>query len=342
VTSKKDLLALLIARTGLVRLVSRTHDAVWHDLRVLAYHRVLPRQDVDRFPYDIELVSAWEDEFDWQIGHLARHYAVITPGELARLTDAGKPLPRNAVMITFDDGYRDNHDIAFPILRRHGVPATMFVTTGYLDTPDLYWFDKLSFAIKTSTILQLTLPDNSTLALGSDIPARQRAGDAALRSLKSVGDQQRRDTVKNWLGQLGFATPWVDGSLHGSMGWAEVKALADNGMEIGSHSVSHPVLSTVADDAELRSEIVDSKRAIEAHTGRAVTALAYPVGGPKAYNERVMQMVREAGYRYAFTYSAGLNRPQTMNPFALKRLAVERYTSRDRFSAMLAAPPLFV
>jgi peptidoglycan/xylan/chitin deacetylase (PgdA/CDA1 family) len=342
VTSKKDMLAMLIARTGLVRIVSRTHDAVWHDLRVLAYHRVLPRQDVNRFAYDIELVSAWEDEFDWQVGHLAKHYAVITPSELARLADAGKPPPRNAAMITFDDGYRDNHDIAFPILRRHGVAATMFVTTGYLDQPDLYWFDKLSYAIKASQVGQLTLPDGTALALGDDLPARQKACETALRSLKSVSDQLRRDSVSNWLAQLGVATPWVNGSVHCSMSWAEVKALADNGMEIGSHSVTHPVLSTVADDLELRREVFDSKLAIEAHTKRPVTALAYPVGGPKAYNDRVIQVVREAGYRYAFTYTSGLNRPQAMNPFAIKRLAVERYTSRDRFSAMLAAPPMFV
>lgn len=340
--SKKDLLAQWITRTGMVRVVSRLHDQLWHDLRVLAYHRVLPRTDPERFEYDLELVSAWADDFDWQVGHLARHYTVITPSQLAALADQGRPAPRNAVMITFDDGYRDNHAIALPILRRHGVPATFFVTTAYLDSPDLYWFDKLAHAIKASPAREVVLPGGEVLPLGHGAAARQAACQAALRSLKVLADDERRNIVHQWLQALGVASPFSPGSLHGSMTWAEVKTLADNGMEIGSHSITHPVLSTVTSDEQLRREVAGSKKAIEAHIGRPVAAMAYPVGGPRAYDERVIRMVREAGYRYAFTYTAGLNRPGHMEPYALKRLAVERYTSRDRFSAMLAAPPLFV
>jgi peptidoglycan/xylan/chitin deacetylase (PgdA/CDA1 family) len=125
------------------------------------------------------------------------------------------------------------------------------------------------------------------------------------------------------------------------MNWAQVRELSDAGMEIGSHSVSHPVLAQIEDDDVLRRELHDSKAAIEHHTGRPVVSLAYPVGGRAAYDDRVVAATREAGYRFAFTYGAGPNRLDALDGYRIKRLAVERYVSRNRFAAMLAAPPLF-
>lgn len=340
-TGKKDALARLMASSGLVGVISAAHDSVRHDLRVLAYHRVLPRLDQDNFDYDVELVSAWEEEFDWQMGHLARHYRVITPRELVRILDAGKPVPRNAAMVTFDDGYRDNHAIALPILRRHGLAATMFVTTGYLDTPDLYWFDELAYCIKTTPEARLQLGPDAALDLAGGRAQRQLACEQALRYLKVMNNELRQATVKRWIQALRVGLPKQRDAMHGSMSWAQVKNLADNGMEIGSHSVTHPVLPSVPDDAQLRRELFDSKQDIEARTGQPVVSIAYPVGGPRSYDERVIRMVRDCGYRLAFTYTAGENHPASWNPFRLCRMAVERYTTRDRFAAMLAAPALF-
>ncbi len=339
---KKEFFAHLIQRTGLVRVASALHSALWHDLRVLAYHRVLPRSDPEHFAYDIELVSAWEDDFDWQVGYMARHYQPLTPGQLGALLDAGKPVPRNALLITFDDGYRDNHDIALPILRRHGVAATVFITTGYVDRQEVYWFDRLVHSTKLSRVAQIEVEPGQVLELGHTMGQRQAVSEVLLRHLKLLSDEHRLAAVQRWMDALDVPAPRTEDSLHAPMSWAHVRNLAASGIEIGSHTVTHPVLSSVASDAQLMHELRGSRLAIEAHTGRPVTALAYPVGGPRAYDERVVRAVRNAGYRFAFTYTPGLNSPASWDLLRLNRWAMERYVSRNRFRAMLAAPLAFV
>ncbi|MES2098573.1 MAG: polysaccharide deacetylase family protein [Pseudomonadota bacterium] len=307
----------------------------------MAYHRVLPRVDEDSFSYDVELVSAWEDEFDWQVGYLARHHQVITCRDLAELIDAGRPVPREALIITFDDGYRDNHDVVLPILRRHGVPAVVYVTTGYVGSETTYWYDQLVYQMIHSATSHLSLTEGAEpLALGEGVADRRKVAVRALSHLKTLPDPQRHATLARWGRSLGVQPPASTG-MHGSMSWAQIRAMSDAGVEIGSHSVTHPVLAKIADDAALERELVDSKHAIEQHTGRSVVSLAYPVGGPGAYSERVIGAVRRAGYRFAFTYEGGINIPSQWDDFRLRRMAVERYVSRARFQAMLAVPGLF-
>lgn len=339
---KRDMAAHLIVRSGLARPLAAAYEASCHRLRVLAYHRVLPREAERGFAYDIELVSAWQDEFDWQVRYLARHHQVITCHDLAAMIDAGQPIPRNAVMITFDDGYRDNHDIALPILRSHGVSAVIFVATGYMGSRETYWYDRLVHQMLGVTHAELPMPGGATaLMVGGGEAQRRRAAHAALKHLKGLADAERRDTLERWRVAMGAAEHDEFQGIDGPMDWTEVRALSEAGIEIGSHSVSHPILARIDDDAELERELVESKAQIEAHTGRPVVSLAYPVGGPGAYSERVVGAARRAGYRFGFTYESGVIDPQRMDLFRLRRLAVERYISRDRFRAMLAMPPLF-
>ena len=341
-SGKRDLAAALIVRAGLVRPLAAAYSSSLHRLRVLAYHRVLPRSTEPGFDYDIELVSAWEDEFDWQMRYLARNHEVITCQELAQLIDAGRPVPRRAVIVTFDDGYQDNHDVVLPILRRHGVPAVVFVATGYMDSRETYWYDQLVHWMLRVERAELDLPGGGTrLHVGGDQAARRRTAQAALKHLKVLPEGLRRETIDAWRRALGAPACDEFSGNNGPMSWGQVKALADAGIEIGSHSVTHPVLANVADDEQLERELVDSKAQIEARTGQQVVSLAYPVGGPGAYSERVVEFVRRAGYRFGFTYESGVIDLHRMDPFRLRRLAVERYISRERFQATLAMPPLF-
>lgn len=334
--------ARLIVRSGLARPLAAAYEASCQRLRVLAYHRVLPRAVEPGFSYDIELVSAWQDEFDWQVGYLAKHHEVITCHDLAAMIDDGRPIPRNAVLITFDDGYRDNHDVALPILQGHGVPAVVFVATGYMGSRETYWYDRLVHQMLTVAQAELPMPAGvPPLMVGGGEAQRRRAAHEALKHLKTLSDPARRDTLENWRVAMGAAEHDGFHGIDGPMDWTEVRALSEAGIEIGSHSVTHPVLARVGDDAQLERELVDSKAEIEARTGRPVVSLAYPVGGPSAYSDRVIDVARRAGYRFGFTYEPGVIDPQRMDPFRLRRLPVERYISRDRFRAMLAMPPLF-
>ncbi len=141
--AKRELAAQLVVRAGLARPLGAVYSATLHRVKVLAYHRVVPRVDEDSFPFDLELVSAWQEEFDWQVRFLAANHEVITCRDLAELLDAGRHVPRAAVIITFDDGYRDNHDVVLPILKQYRVPAVVFVATGYMDASETYWYDQI-------------------------------------------------------------------------------------------------------------------------------------------------------------------------------------------------------
>lgn len=318
------------------------YSATLHRLRVLAYHRVLPRVDEDRFPYDIELVSAWQEEFDWQARFLAGNYEVITCRDLAGLLDAGHPVPRRAVIISFDDGYRDNHDIVLPILKQYRLPAVVFVATGYMDASETYWYDQFVNDLLRAKVSHLPLGEGVLeLDIRGGPAARRNAAVRALSHLKSLSDHARQMTLIRWRDLMAVESPGACSGLDGPMSWLQVKALSDAGVEIGSHTVTHPVLARLTDSAQLENELFESKMQIEAHTGKSVVALAYPVGGPEAYNDRVIEVARRAGYRFGFSYQSGAIDPAHLDSFRLRRLAVERYVSRERFRALLAVPTLF-
>jgi peptidoglycan/xylan/chitin deacetylase (PgdA/CDA1 family) len=112
------------------------------------------------------------------------------------------------------------------------------------------------------------------------------------------------------------------------------------GIEIGSHTVSHPILSML-DDASLTRELVDSRHTLEHELGKPVSVLAYPVGGAQEFNDKVVEVAQATGYRLGVSYMQGVNRLGGLDPFRLRRQHVERYTTAPYFSAQLSLPELF-
>jgi peptidoglycan/xylan/chitin deacetylase (PgdA/CDA1 family) len=340
--SKRELLAQLVVRSGLLPMVASAYHARFKDVKVLAYHRVLPRLDEASFPYDIELVSTWQEEFDWQMRYLSRHYEVVTCRELAKFQDTGVWPDRPVVLVTFDDGYLDNHDVAWPVLRSHGLPAVIYVATGYADSGDMYWYDKLAFSVLHAGRREVSLkPGDPPIKFGTERAAREGALLTLLRYLKTIPDSERQAKLLQWHAALAPTVAPEEGTLHRPMNWDQIKALSDGGIEIGSHTVTHPVLSRLTSPDQLKFELTESKAVIERHTGREVLSMAYPTGGRSSYTDEVVGQVKAAGYRFAFSYESGLNQPLHWDPFRLRRSAVERYVTRERFQATLAAPTLF-
>jgi peptidoglycan/xylan/chitin deacetylase (PgdA/CDA1 family) len=307
-------------------------------LRVLAYHRVVPHTVESRYPFDLTLISAWQAEFQWQLDYLKRNYDPVRCADVIEALDAGRPLPKRAVLLTFDDGFSDNYHVAFPALRDRGIPATIFLTTGYIGRSETFWFDHLIYLVARTRLESIELPGVPVIRLDSSRESRIRQAGILLRHLKSVSDSTRRDLISALDAQLGVEIDQSDRRLSEPMTWTDVKTMAGAGIEFGSHSVSHPILSRVTDKEELRSELVESKRRIEVECGMPALSIAYPVGGADAIDNRVVQMVREAGYRLGFTYETGLNAALPSDPFRIRRLRVERYTNRALFAAMLELP----
>jgi len=336
---KRQAAATVARLTGATSLLRGWRQRSPQALTILAYHRVLDIGDEDAFEFDVELVSASVAGFERQMRHVREHYVPLTFRDVLDRVENRVPLPRGACVVTFDDGYSDNYENAFPILRRLGIPATMFVSTGYLDSGETFWFDRVAHAVLRTRQPALALGGLPALDLARGTRARRSELVRLLRHLMRVPDRER---VR--LAQLAIATLLPDAPLRHAasapMTWDHVSEMSRAGIEFGAHTVSHPVLSMLEPE-RLRGELRDSKQRIEQVLGQRVEVIAYPVGGRDAFSPEVQSAVRDAGYRLGVSYVPGTERPPQWDPFALRRIHVERYVDAAWFEAMLAAPRFF-
>jgi peptidoglycan/xylan/chitin deacetylase (PgdA/CDA1 family) len=268
-------------------------------LPILTFHRV----NDDHDPFLPSLPTA---VFAGRMAHIARHYEVLPVEELALRLRQGRA-PRNALALTFDDGYRDNLTHVAPILKRLGLPATIFLVTGYIGTPNALWFDRVAMAFKIATVRRVVVGHGRMLPLGT-VRERLLALDAALAHLKQMPDEDRLPAVEHLISALHPGGPERPKRL--MLSWDEVGALRGLGFSIGAHTVTHPILSRLA-PARAWEEIQGSKAAIEKTLGEPVSAFAYPNGGVGDYNDTVKELVRAAGFSCAVTTRRGLNDTDT-------------------------------
>lgn len=262
-------------------------------LCVLNYHRILAQPDplLDDEPT--------VDTFRWQMRLVARYFNVLSlPDAIARLA-AGR-LPPRAICITFDDGYRSIHDLAMPVLKEFGLPATVFVSTAYLDSGAM-WNEIIADAVRH-------LPDGAVDLCGAGLGMRELRTSEDRRHLlneltahaKYLPPAERQALTERLMAMVG------GGRADNLMLTPEmIRTMAAQGFEIGAHTVSHPILTSLSDEAA-RHEIEQCKRDLEAITGTPVRYFAYPNGKVgKDFDERHKEMVRSAGFAAAFSTEVG-------------------------------------
>lgn len=276
-------------------------------LVILHYHRVSPVPD-PLYPDNLD-----PGTFAGQIRLVESTFQVLPLGQAIRAL-ASNDLPRNAVCITFDDGYADNFTVAAPILRKYGVVATFFVAAGYLDG-GMMWNDRIVQALRGSPecidLREMGLPAYEP----GDAAQSRRSLDKVVQAAKYL-PQQEREQIAARLAAMYSASA----ATQMMMTSRQVRELADAGMEIGAHTMSHPILAKIAPDVA-EQEIVQSKIRLEAVTGRPVEMFAYPNGKPGAdFGPEHVEMVRRAGFSAAVTTSWG-SAGQVSNPFELPRIA---------------------
>jgi peptidoglycan/xylan/chitin deacetylase (PgdA/CDA1 family) len=290
---------------------------------VLMYHRVAsPERDI----HDLSVQPA---RFAAQMRHLHEHEEVVP------LVDARRPSRRRRVVVTFDDGYADNAYAAREVLEELALPATYFVTARYVDGELTPWWDELEALVfdgRASDRRVSVVVDGERLTadVGSDA-ARERTHAALHRRLRRL----RRPVIDDALRQLGeqLAAPPSSAEANRFMTTAELRDVASSRViDIGGHGVTHQQLSILS-EAEQRAEIVEGRAQLQRMTGCAVDTLAYPYGGPDAFDATSTRLARDAGYRLACAGSAGLVRPWS-NRFRLPRVVVGDWEV-DRFAARL-------
>jgi peptidoglycan/xylan/chitin deacetylase (PgdA/CDA1 family) len=277
--------------SALKHIVSLSH--LGRRLSILIYHRVLPQSD-PLFPDEVDAVS-----FDRQLTQIGQSFNIIPLGQAVRSLRNGT-LPAGAACITFDDGYADNADIALPILQRHGVAATFFVATGFLNGGRM-WNDTVIELVRHAPEGAL---DATGLGLGvhalDTIGQRQQAISALIGQLKYLPPDERLAQVDGLVALVGIDLP---SDL--MMTTDQVRQLHRAGMEIGGHTVTHPILARVS-ASHARQEIVDGKHALEEITGEPIRLFAYPNGKPgQDYLAEHVAMVKQVGFDAAVSTSWG-------------------------------------
>lgn len=309
------------------------------DLRILAYHRVLPPADTDDFDFDPELISASVQGFRRQMQLLSRRFQPVPLMQAVEALIGARQLPPNAVAVTFDDGYDDNYLHAFPVLRELHIPATFFVSTDHIDTGLPYAFDWFVHMILCTPARELSIPEVGLVhPLPEGRPARLQLAWDALDRLKSLSDAALTSVLARL--QQDWNMPARSHPGCHPMTWDQLREIHAAGFEIGSHGVHHRMLAKLGppeQDAELR----ESRAAIARELGTPAVSIAYPVGANDSFDDRVIQATRDAGYQAACTYISGTNGTRARSDrYALRRLPVERYMRHGWFAAMLVLPGL--
>ncbi|MHB1557680.1 MAG: polysaccharide deacetylase family protein [Isosphaeraceae bacterium] len=342
--NKREYLARLFGRIGLVRMMERLGGSR-PGLVVLTYHRIAePGAD----PFYDPVISATPESFRAQVEWLARGPRVLALDEaIERLTSA-EPWREPAVLVTFDDGYRDNFDIAAPILRKRGIPATFFLPTAFLEEPRLPWWDRVACILKQTRATRLDLPlrpdgeakiADAAEPLTIDLKETPRA--EAIRAVIDAFLDGRIADESWFLGMLGDRAGVVVEPSAAARAlfadWDQVRRLTgpETGLSVGSHGHSHRRLAGLDDETQ-RAELTGSRRILEDRLGRPVEALAYPYGWPGAFDDRTRSIAAEAGYRVAFASFEGINRPGSTDPFAVRRLGVGSGDSAGLLRARVA------
>jgi len=310
-----------------------------NDLTILAYHRVLDFDD--SFPFDIELISARPDQFEEQLKYIKKYYNPLTMEQLCELHKNKSVLPDKSIVITFDDGFIDNYNIAFPLLKKYEIPATIFVSTGYIGSESTFWFDKLACLVLNNEII---VSENNLLfeIINNNTSSSKRLIlEQCLEKIKSVSDSDRLsilndlfDSNKNILDNSECA------KYSSILSWDNVKEMNKSLMSFGSHTVSHPVLSQLS-ESEKYHEMTDSKRMLEDQLKIPIETIAYPVGTESAFDKSVIESAKKSGYELGITYVHGTNKWPLLDPFTIRRLHVEHYTSIRFFKCMLSLPNIF-
>ena len=317
-------------------------------LSIITYHHIADHSP--SYPYDPNVADATPAQFRRQMEIVARYGTPIGVDELVRAI-GGAPLPKNPVMITFDDGYRSCHDVALPILRAVGVRATFFIATSFVTERRLYWWERISLLLGQAR----RQARRATAAVSYPHSVALRLDDPQLTDKLTdvVKDTQDLD-VDRFLDELGALlgvewSPQIEAGYADRliMTWDQIRALARAGMDIESHGRRHRVLQTL-DDAALEDDLAGSRRDLEAQLGRPVRALAYPVGRRINGERRIRDALAAAGYLLGLSNQSGVNRwwPPSLrglapiDPFDIRRLATDRAISDAMFLTQVAVPRL--
>ena len=292
------------------------HDTV----TILCYHRINYKNGLF---YDRN-ISASPEEFARQLHYLKKHFALISSKQLNDFYNDDLELPPNAVLITFDDGFKDTAHNALPVLHELHIPAIVFITTGFIDTELIPWEDRLAYLFNTIEAEVVDEEECGTFSVKTD-EDKNASLWACCKEFRKIHTSQREKIVKKMYERYGVNEEAMAAAAQkaqlGYMSSEDIGFWKQRCIDFGAHTVNHAHLPSLP-EKEQAAEITVSKQTLEKILGEEVRVFAYPFGKAGDYNETTRQMLKEAGFSLGMIFEEGYN-DKTADYLALRRMGVD-------------------
>jgi len=306
----------------------KTRQTLW----ILRYHSVSDYRD-QNFRYLTPSIAVSPAVFESHIAFLSRNYRIISLDDVVAWISGAISLPRPAVAITFDDGYRDNYRHAYPILKKYGATATFYVATDAIGNADPLWTSELRDLVYRARQRHVTLYSINSQRIDLSNEAAKKQTIQTIGRIMRCADKKTRGVIVREMRDklIGEKNGFLDEVM---MSWDELREMKRGGMSIGSHTMSHPLLPAISQQ-EAAIEIAGSKAKIEEELDAPVVHLSYPNPGEGVHvNEAVKTLVRHAGYLTARTSSKGSVRKDS-DLLALKGISTDNSCSHPALLAWM-------
>ena len=290
-----------------------------HPCVILLYHRIVDGNS--NYLNKGASVHHPLKDFEREIKYFKRHFSILSMDEVVNHLKLGKGFKRPSIAITFDDGYLDNYTLAYPVLKKHGVPATIYLTTGLVGTPDGIWTEQIGVAFLETKKDHFNFPallGGRTIAIKTK-EEKEQANKEVSETLKLIPDNKRRELIQKLFEKLGVGARFRHFGERMMLNWDEVQEMRKDGITIGSHSHTHPILSQMPVE-KAKDEILNSKKVVEENVDVRVKHFSFPNGREEDFSDELRDYCREIGFESVCSVVYGPYDIGKKDPFALKRV----------------------
>lgn len=261
--------------------------------RILMYHR---------FSGSESNKSVSVNLFEKQLKLIKQDFNVLSLNDLIILHVNNKKIPDNSIVLTIDDGYYDFYKYAYPLLKKYSTPATFFITTSFTSQKIWLWPDIIQYVIDNTQVENLIINLNSNKVI--DL-SKKNSWERIVQYLISLKNHKRLEFINKLCADAKVNLPAVPTSHYSAASWENIYEMSNNGIEIGCHTLTHPILSSIESNNLLKNEVIDSKKIIEEKLQTEIYSFCFPNGSNKDFNDNVKSIVKKAGY--SCSVSATLN-----------------------------------
>ncbi|MGB1262257.1 MAG: polysaccharide deacetylase family protein [Cognaticolwellia sp.] len=296
------------------------------------FHRI---GEAEQCQYDPNVFSCNSDDLEKHLLFIQDNFEIIDQGRFIDIINSKQAVTKKFAYITFDDGYVDNYELAFPVLTALKIPATFFVATGLIESKVIPWWDEIAWHVKHCQLAELKLVSwHKTIGLSKTSESK---------SIREVLSQFKSSSasIEDQLCELRAITGVkLENYRNEFMTWAHLAEMESAGMTIGAHSHSHRIFSSLNAE-ELSHELSYAKMLLEEKLANKILSISYPVGNASTYNKEMFDEIERQEYQLAFTFRYFINQELNLNRFQLARFSVSEPFDEIKFMELcLNAPTL--